>query len=198
MLEGKIVFGLVVAVALALLLFFRRGEVNQTRWGRIVFLLGAAVVPAGMSLTTLNVGFRESRKTRFCVQCHEMQGYGRSLFVDNRQALSAIHYQNRLISREDTCYACHKNYAMFGDLKAKLNGLRHVYVHYLGTIPEKPALYEPYPNSNCLHCHDDARSYLEAPAHAAVLSDLAAERTSCLACHRLGHDLQAHDFWQAQ
>jgi hypothetical protein len=42
---------------------------------------------------------------------------------------------------------------MFGGLKAKLGGLRHIYVHYLGKPPqpEDIKLYEPYNNRECLH-----------------------------------------------
>ena len=61
-----------------------------------------------------------------------MQRHGKSLFADNRQALAATHYQNRLVERETICYSCHKDYAMFGDVTAKLNGLRHVWAHYVG------------------------------------------------------------------
>ena len=97
-----------------------------------------------------------------------MQSYGKSLFVDNRKALPAVHFQDRLVDRDNACFACHTDYAMFGDVKAKLNGLKHVYVHYLGKVPEKMELYQPYPNYNCLHCHEDARGFVEAPAHQGV------------------------------
>jgi cytochrome c-type protein NapC len=95
----------------------------------------------------LGVGYRES--SRFCLQCHEMTPYGMSLFGDNRAALPAVHYQYRLIDHEETCYSCHSNYATFGDVKTKLGGLEHVWVHYLGTAADPIALYQPYPNSNC-------------------------------------------------
>ena len=73
---------------------------------------------------------------------------------------------------------------MFGDVTAKLNGLRHVWAHYVAGVPEKIALYKPYPNSNCLHCHDDARRFVEGVAHRPVLDALYAGTTSCLTCHR--------------
>jgi cytochrome c-type protein NapC len=130
-----------------------------------------------------------------------MQDYGKSLFADNRKALSAVHYQERLVERESTCYACHTDYALFGDLKAKVNGLKHVWVHYLGTVPKKLALYQPYPNYNCLHCHDDARGYLEAEPHRAVQAQLRDGTLSCLKCHTVGHDMAAvaaGQLWQAR
>ena len=62
---------------------------------------------------------------------------GRVCSSTARQALTAVHYQNRLVDRETVCYSCHKDYAMFGDVKAKLNGLRHVWAHYIAGVPQK-------------------------------------------------------------
>ena len=99
MLETKIVIGLAVALVVGLILFFGVGDLTGSRWGRIALLLGVAVLPVGMSTATLTVGVNESSKTRFCLQCHEMQDYGKSLFVDNRQALSA-NLRDRLLAPE--------------------------------------------------------------------------------------------------
>ena len=101
-----------------------------------------------------------------------MQRHGKSLFVDDKHALAAVHYQNRLVERDSICYSCHKDYALFGDVKAKLNGLRHVWAHYVAGVPASLALYQPYPNANCLHCHDDARRFVEHPPHRPVIDAL--------------------------
>jgi cytochrome c-type protein NapC len=201
MLNPLILVGLAVALGVVVLLWFGRPQLILSRWGRIALLVGVGLFPTGMSAVSISAGVRESSRTRFCLQCHEMAPHGRSLFFDDRRSLPAVHYQNRLISREDTCYSCHTDYAMFGDIKAKLNGLRHVYVHYLGQVPQKIALYKPYPNSNCLHCHDDSRSFLEAAAHQPVLGEIQAGRTSCLNCHNVAHAPQAgggERLWQAR
>jgi len=90
---------------------------------------------------------------------------------------------------------------MFGNAKAKLNGLRHVWVHSFGTVPTEPKLYQPYPNSNCLHCHDDSRAYLEKAPHQAQHSQLQSGEVSCLSCHQVAHDLDgvaAKNFWHPQ
>lgn len=191
---------LAIGAAVVAALYFGAAALGQQRWGRLVLLAGLVVLPLVVSAANLSHGFSESSRTRFCVSCHEMQRYGRSLFADNRGALSAVHYQNRLVDRDHTCYTCHADYALFGDVRAKLNGLRHVWVHYFGKIPEKISLYQPYPNGNCLHCHDDARSFQESPAHQPVAGSLHAGTTSCLECHNVAHDLsgvEAYRFWQA-
>lgn len=171
------------------------------RVGHLVLLVAAVILPLGVSAGGALVGVTRSSRTNFCVDCHEMQAYGQSLFVNNPEALSAVHYQKRLISRDSTCFACHTDYAMFGDVKAKLNGLKHVWVHYVSGPPEKLELYQPYPNHNCLHCHDDARSFLEVPDHLDEMPALRENKKSCLECHEVGHDLEgvkAGNFWNAE
>ena len=190
-----------VGLAILALLYFAAGTLAENHWGRVALLVGVVLLPVLLSGGALSYGFHESSRTRFCLSCHEMQRYGVSLFADNRSALSAVHYQNRLIDRDSTCYSCHADYAMFGDAKAKLNGLRHVWVHYFGKIPDRIALYQPYPTANCLHCHDDARRFLEAAPHQPVLDALYAGKASCLGCHTTAHDKQAvesHKLWQAK
>src|SRR5215213_4393248 len=189
MLESNVIFVLVVALVGAVVVFFGASQLLATRGGRWALLVGAALLPLAASAGSFKAGIDESSRTRFCLSCHEMQNHGKSLFVDNRKALPATHFQNRLVDRDNACFACHTDYALFGDLKAKLNGLRHVYVHYLGKVPQKMALYQPYPNYNCLHCHEDARRFIEAPAHQGVSAQIASGELSCLKCHAAGHDM---------
>ena len=182
--------GLVVALIVVALGLFGFRQLARAVWGRVALLVAAALLPVSVSLAGLRGGVAESSRTRFCLGCHEMQNHGRSLFVDNPRALAAVHYQNRLVDRDTACFSCHTDYAMFGDLKAKLNGLRHVSVHYLGTVPDKFALYQPYPNHNCLHCHEDGRRFIEAIPHQAVMAKLESGETSCLTCHNVAHDME--------
>ena len=201
MLPFSIIIALAAGVAIIVLLFGGAGVLSGHTVGRVVLLVGLLALPLLLSAANFSYGFHQSSQTRFCLSCHEMQDHGKSLFVDSKQALAAFHYQNRLVDRETVCYSCHKDYAMFGDVKAKLNGLRHVFAHYIAGVPKKIELYQPYPNSNCLHCHEDARSFVEGVAHKPVLAALTSGSMSCLACHRIAHDMakvEAGDFWQAR
>ncbi len=159
------------------------------RWGRGALFIAVALLPVSVSLAGLKAGIAESGRTRFCLGCHEMQNHGKSLFADDRSALAAVHYQNRLIDRDQACYTCHSDYALFGDIKTKLSGLRHVWVHYLGKVPDRFALYQPFSNQNCLHCHDDGRRFAEGPTHKGILPRLGSGEISCLQCHKVAHDL---------
>jgi cytochrome c-type protein NapC len=193
---------IIVVIAVLLLVAFiahAAGHLTTHRMGRLVLLAGLALLPLVVTGAGVATGMSQSSHTSFCMSCHEMEPYGRSLFVDNPNSLAAIHYQKRLINRDSTCYSCHTDYALFGNAKAKLNGLRHVWVHYFGMVPARPKLYQPYPNYNCLHCHDDARAYLEKGPHLALRAELQSGSRSCLTCHAVAHDLdgvKAENFWR--
>ena len=179
----------IAAATAAFVLYFFAGRLAGSTAGRLALLCGVFFLPLIAVGTGATEAYRASSSTEFCLSCHEMERYGQSLFVDDRTVLPAVHYQKRLVDRDHACFACHTNYTMFGDIEAKLDGLKHVWVHYLGEPPEQIELYAPYASANCLHCHDDARSYVEHPAHGPVREALTAGEKSCLDCHRSGHAL---------
>ena len=121
MLPLPIVIALAVGVALLAMSYFGGPALAKARAGRLALLVAVVVLPLLLSVGNLSYGFHESSQTTFCLSCHEMQRHGQSLFVDDKHALAAIHYQNRFIDRETVCYSCHKDYALFGDVRAKLN-----------------------------------------------------------------------------
>jgi cytochrome c-type protein NapC len=198
---------LFIALTTALcLLVAWRVDVTRARGGKILafgvlFLLPALAVWAGLSEQ-----MHRATSTRFCLSCHVMTDYGRSLYIDDKSYIPAAHFQNNRIPRDEACYTCHTNYAMFGSLRSKIRGLRHVYVQYFGTIPkpENIRLYEPYNNRECLHCHAGARSFLEASPHHKnpdLLSQVYANKLSCTSsnCHEFIHDvgsLKDATFWK--
>ena len=151
MLPVQLIVALLAGIGIIVLLLLGAHALAGHTVGRLVLLVGLVGLPLLLAVGNISYGVHESSTTRFCLSCHEMQRHGKSLFADNRQALAAVHYQNRLVDRETVCYSCHKDYALFGDVKAKLNGLRHVWAHYIAGVPKKIELYQPYPNSNCLH-----------------------------------------------
>lgn len=198
MLQGVVIGVALTSIVVGLVLSFSADRLVGSTAGRLMMLVGVGVLP----LLTLGVGathaVKASSSTEFCLECHEMEPYGKSLFLDDRAVLPAVHYQKRLIDRDETCYACHTDYALFGDMKAKINGLKHVWVHYMGEPQEPLELYQPYPNYNCLHCHEDARGYVEAAPHKDKLEALRAGEESCLKCHGRGHAIEQVEvgpFW---
>lgn len=130
-----------------------------------------------------------SKRTEFCLSCHAMQDYGKTLLLDESDYLPAAHFQNRRIPAGYACFTCHTSYTMYGDLEAKIRGLRHVWVNYFGTIPDELHLYEPYSNRECLHCHAGARSFEEGDLHVDEREAIENDETSCLECHDMTHPI---------
>jgi cytochrome c-type protein NapC len=156
----------------------------------VLFFLPLFCLTAGM-----NNEMERSKGTAFCLSCHIMEPYGTSLRVDDPSYLAAAHYQNHRVPADEACYTCHTNYAMFGTFKAKLGGLRHLYVHYLKTEPRPQdiQLHEPYNNRECLHCHLGARSFEQGAVHNADPDTLPAAKANKLSCVSSGcHDVVHH------
>ena len=166
----------------------------------VLFFLPLFCLTAGMDNE-----MERSKRTSFCLSCHIMEPYGKSLGVDDPSYLAAAHYQNHRVPADEACYTCHTNYAMFGTFKAKLGGLRHLYVHYLKMEPrpQDTQLHEPYNNRECLHCHLGARSFEQGAVHNAdpdTLPAVKANKLSCVSsgCHDVVHNVGTLDkvkFW---
>lgn len=50
------------------------------------------------------------------------------LHVDDPSYVAAAHFQNHRVPADEACYACHTDYVFYGGLRAKMRGLRHIYV----------------------------------------------------------------------
>jgi nitrate/TMAO reductase-like tetraheme cytochrome c subunit len=218
MTRGRVVEITTMALPITLLLLLI--AVTAILIGVVSFWPGVTASPGGkmlaffvlflLPLVCLGMGtsyhIDHSKSTEFCLSCHEMEPYGKSLRVDDPSHLAAAHFQNHRVPADEACYTCHTNYAMFGSFKAKMHGLKHVYVHYLGTPPAPDAirLYDPYNNRECLHCHEGARSFEEGAVHTAdpdLLSAIKANKMSCVSsgCHSSVHnidELNKMKFWQ--
>lgn len=158
-----------------------------------LFLLPLVITGMGFALH-----LDHAKSTEFCVSCHVMEPYGTSMHFDDLDYLPASHYQNNLVPRDKACYTCHTQYSMFGDVKAKIGGLKHVWVYYTGQTPEQIELYEPYHNRECLYCHGESRSFVEGDLHVDMLEEMRSNEVSCLECHSFVHDAANaadHELW---
>jgi cytochrome c-type protein NapC len=190
MLPSTAGFVAIVLATIALIaLLVLRPALVQARGGRILAFLSLFILPVLATGLGTSAQMEHSKTTKFCLSCHVMEPYGRSLLVDDPSYVPARHFQNNRVPRDEACFTCHTNYTLFGDYKAKLRGLRHVYVNYIGTIPKQIKLYEPYNNRECLHCHGGARSFEENEIHQPIRADLDKNATSCLECHDKIHDV---------
>jgi len=196
-------------IALTLLLCIvvaLRADFTRARGGKILTFVVLFLLPLLALWTGYSEQMERAKSTRFCLSCHVMADYGKSLYIDDKSYIPAVHFQNNRIPRGEACYTCHTDYTMFGTVHSKWRGLRHVYVQYLGTIPkpEDIKLYEVFNNRECLHCHAGARSFLETSAHHKtpdMLSLVKANKLSCMSsnCHDTVHDvatMKDGKFWK--
>src|SRR5580704_12476291 len=125
-----VLFSAVLAGVLVL-----RPAITARPEGKILAFSVLFFLPLFCLLVGIDNEMERSKSTAFCLSCHIMESYGKSLHIDNPSYLAAAHYQNHRVPANEACYTCHTNYAMFGTFKAKLGGLRHLYVYYLKKMP---------------------------------------------------------------
>ncbi len=192
MISPAVLIALVFALSAAMvLLLVLRPALTVTRGGKILAFVALFALPLLCSAVGVSQHFERSTETKFCLSCHVMEPYGKSLLVDDPHYVAAAHFQNHRVPPNEACYTCHTDYALYGGVRAKLRGMHHVYVQYIGKPPQQIHLYTPYNNRECLHCHLGARSFEESPTHAALHDELVSNRTSCLTsgCHDTVHNV---------
>ena len=200
-----IVSSVAVAAALALLIGVR-ADLTRSREGKVLAFVALLILPAIAVWAGFSEQMDRAQTREFCLSCHVMADYGKSLYVDDPSYVPALHFQNNRVPRERACYACHTDYSMFGTVNAKIHGMRHLMVQYFGTVPkaEDIKLYTPFNNRECLHCHLGARKFEGAAPHNRTpdqLPRIKSNQLSCTSsrCHEIVHDvatLKDATFWK--
>lgn len=107
---------------------------GSTKLG-LALLLAGGVALVGASFA----GVRYTSQPGFCASCHEMQSLHRGWSKGSHA--------------KTDCYDCHVDNTLAGHVKAKVNGLRQVYTHFMGTVDLEKVTAE-VPNHRCARCHD--------------------------------------------
>ena len=195
-------FLFLVALGLAALLV-GRPALTSTREGKVLAFVALFLFPLLCSAVGFSAHIERSKTTTFCLSCHIMDSFGKSLYVDDNHYLAAAHFQNHRVPANEACYTCHADYALYGGIRAKWRGMRHVYVQYFGKppAPEAIRLYTPYNNRECLHCHLGARSFEDSVTHTAIRDNILSNQVSCISsgCHDTVHNiasLGSAKFWK--
>ena len=198
-----LLYGLLALTAALAIWMAARPEMTTSRGGKILAFVCLLVLPF-MSFSVGTVTHVEkSKTTEFCLSCHIMEPYGKSLRVDDTSAIPASHFQNNRVPREEACFTCHQDYVMYGTALAKIRGLRHVYAQYVQHKQPPLHLYTPYNNRECLHCHEGSRTFEEGAMHNAdpeLMPLIKSNKKSCLdsGCHDTIHNvakLKDAKFW---
>jgi cytochrome c-type protein NapC len=171
-----------------------RPSVTVTSGGKQLAFVVLFILPIVVAATGAAEHMQRTEQTQFCLSCHVMEPYGRSLLIDDPSYLPAQHYQNGRIPQGQACYTCHTDYVLYGTLLTKMRGLRHVYAQYVGGAHNPIRLYSPYNNRECLHCHAGARSFEEGAVHNAdpsIMAGIKSNELSCISsdCHASVHDI---------
>ena len=185
------------AIASALLiLWYLLFRPHLSTMTKVVLLFGIGVFPITTAMTGNYAGFEATTKREFCGSCHVMGPYKLDSENPKSTSLAARHARNDLFG-DANCYACHADYGMFGTIKTKAGGMRHVYeytFHYrnmsLEEAREKIHIRKPFLNSTCMHCHSTQNPGWNAVREHASLGDRVREgQVSCASegCHGPAH-----------
>ena len=192
---------LIAATILLILVFIIWPSITGRIEGKILAFVTFFILPVLAASVGAAEHMNGSERTKFCLSCHIMAPWGKSLYVDDPNYIPAAHFQNHRVPPEEACYTCHTDYSMFGTIRTKIEGLHHVYVYYFGHPMNPIHLYHPYNNRECLHCHSGARSFESNAIHVAIMQDLKNNTMSCVTsgCHDTIHQvdtLNKQKFWQ--
>jgi cytochrome c-type protein NapC len=189
-------------IAAALIVDYLVVRPPLTRTTKLWLLFAIGVFPIGAALTGNVKGYETSKKRTFCGSCHVMTPHAADSDDPASVSLASRHARNQLFG-DESCYACHADYGMFGTVLTKLGGLRHVWRYYTEyrTTPLDEAkktihLIAPYPNANCMQCHSTGLAiWGTVPDHKATVDEARAGRISCAGggCHGFAHPMTKSD-----
>ncbi|MEQ9495197.1 MAG: hypothetical protein RIT81_00030 [Deltaproteobacteria bacterium] len=179
-------------IAGAIMVWYLIRQPALTAATKLALLAGIFVFPLLSAMSGNVSGYETTQKRHFCGGCHVMLPYTDDAENPNSTSLASLHARNELFG-DRNCYRCHEDYAMFGAVTTKATGLVHAY-HYVKSYWSMPAedalgkmhLYNPYPNSNCMHCHStQLPGFVELADHKGALESIREGKESCVSsgCH---------------
>ena len=198
-------WGLLVTLLLAVLillgifvpLILYRGRQPDAGPVWVVYVLALGVLPTFLWPFSTFTIFEYTAQNQFCGSCHSaMDPYIEDLQKPNGKSLASLHYQNRIVP-DGECFACHANYGVHGTVVAKLSGLHDAYAYVTGSYARPIKLPSPFPNAECLKCHEGAKIFSTVQFHLdddgkGVSKDILSGATRCQECHPPGHELASH------
>jgi cytochrome c-type protein NapC len=185
-----------LSTVLVLWYLLRRPLLNRST--KIVLLFAIGLFPLGTAMTGNYAGFEATKERRFCGSCHVMTPYAQDSANPSSTSLAARHGRNEMFGHYN-CYACHADYGMFGTVKTKLGGLRHIYEYVFNyrNMPLEESrreihIRQPFKNATCMHCHSTENpGWNDVPEHTSTLDRV---RTGAVSCASEGCHGPAHPF----
>src|SRR5687768_4618306 len=97
---SNIVIVLTVFALLLCIYLVMRPASTKARGGKILAFVGIFALPLLALAFGTDEHIEHSKSTEFCLSCHVMEDYGKSLLVDDGEFVPASHYQNNRIPRD--------------------------------------------------------------------------------------------------
>jgi len=185
----------VICILLIIRIIVQDPKKTQQPFGKWLLLMIFFILSPMIYLLNFSVAVEDSKTVEFCNSCHIMHGYVSNVEDPDSEYLASLHYQYRWIAG-DQCFTCHSDYGLFGNAKAKMTGIKHVWAYYTGyKTPLK--LYDTYNNKICLRCHAPVIAFQETEEHKENATKILSNEMSCLGadCHVRTHPEEA---WKEQ
>jgi nitrate/TMAO reductase-like tetraheme cytochrome c subunit len=188
----------VLGVLLSGLLIFlqaqlKRGETKMwTFWASAVVFIkwvafGGLFAAPAVTIAMANYHLFEGTKdVESCARCHVMEPKVRDMADPHSLSLAARHYRNGWIAKQQ-CFTCHTDYGLYGTVKAKMDGFRHLVKYVTGTYEEPIRYPYRYNNQNCLACHKGTPLFERVQSHHTIRDRLESSTVSCTNCHGAPH-----------
>ncbi len=165
-----------------------RGRLPE-RWSAaaLVSLPVTAFVLASLVL------MERSKATEFCASCHVMTPVLASVYEENG-SLASIHVRRGAVRTGTSCYGCHSGYGIWGDVEAKLAGMRHMIHEVTGGYDYPLRMRGAFDINACLDCHAESIRFRSVEAHGVeeIQQWLVSRQMGCTgACHPAAHPAAA-------
>ena len=106
-----------------------------------------------------------SKEVEFCGSCHETMSPLVEAMRHDGDSLAAVHYRGGAVSHREACYECHSGYGLYGDMGAKLAGVRHMLRAATGQYTFPLELHGSFDLDSCLECHATAEPFRAVEVH---------------------------------
>lgn len=117
---------------------------NKKRFLKYVIILSGSLL---VLLIVTIITFEVTSQPKFCANCHEISPLVTSWQQSSHNGVS--------------CLKCHAEPGFAGYVNRKIGGLREVYLHTTGQIPENFSVrLNP---QNCINCHNGSQNFPGAP-----------------------------------
>src|SRR5271170_4499418 len=93
----SLVFILIGATIALIVAILARPAIALSRGGRLFAFLAFFILPVTAASIGASEHFERSKQTQFCLSCHIMEPWGKSLHVDDLSHIPAAHFQNHRI-----------------------------------------------------------------------------------------------------